>query len=282
MATTSTVERARDIALEVAAYRPDYSEQSEAIARELEGRRSWVNSSEDVRDRNRIIGSLISTALSHSHAVIKQAEQYIAPRGRGAILTRRTLAMTAFAGTPAQPELDAVMDNCCLGAELKFIHGLEYHSLGKRPWSDHEAALILDDVDGEPFAYQKAVGYPYAYVWRSSVMQTHAGPRSLLAGSIIRPIYDRDSSGQSPPEEKFAGAGLARVAGLVADDVEFKRFSLELVPKRIRTAALLDASEPDAYGEYRPHVDEATAMSAAMFAKCIAGLLKNAKNYRAA
>jgi hypothetical protein len=277
MGTISTTERTRNIAWEVASYRPDYSKQCVRIAEDLD--LGGEDLSADVRRRRLNIGWLAFKAFSHSHAVIKQAKRHIAPRGRVSVLTRRTLAMTVFAGTSARPELADVLDNCCVGSELKFVHGLEFHHLNKRPRPGHAAALILHDAKGNPFAYQKAVGYPFAYVWHDGLMRTHAGLRFLPAGSIVRPIYNRDSRGQPPPHEKFAGSGLVGITGCVADEVEFMRFSLEVVPQKIRTAALLDASAPGAYEEYRHHVSESRAMDSAAFAVCMAELVKDTKNY---
>jgi hypothetical protein len=276
MSRASTADRARAIASEVATYRPDYDEQRECIADELSRKAAG---SRNTDPRRRDIANLAFAALDFSHAVIKQADQRISPKGRVATLTRRTLAMTAFARTSLQPELDKALDDCCLGAELKFVHGLEHHRLKRRSQPDHVAALILHDAAGEPFAYQKAIGYPYAYVWRDSSMRTRAGLKRLLAGSIVRPIYDRDSCGQLPPHEKFAGVGLIGITGCVADDVEFKRFSVEVFPEKIRTASLLDASEPGAYGTYRRHVAETTIMNSTAFAGCMAELVKSTKTY---
>ena len=276
MGKVSTIDRARNIALEVATYRPDYNEQRGRIAADVGRRRTG---SGNARLRSHDIARLAYAALENSHSVIKQAGRRIPSSGRVALLTRRTLAMTAFAGTPCQPELNKVLDECCLGAELKFVRGLEHHRLKKPSRSDHAAALILHDHAGEPFAYQKAIGYPYAYVWRDSFMQTHAGPKWLSAGSIVMPIYDRDSRGQLPPHEKFAGVGLIGITGCVADDVELKRFSVEIFPEKIRTASLLEASEPDAYGTYWRHVGEAAAMNSTVFAGYMAELVKDVKNY---
>ena len=278
MSTVSRAQRARNIALEVASYRLDYGERRRPIAEDLDF--SWSKPDSDgVSERRRSVGSLAFTALGHSHAVIRQADRHILPRGRVAALTRRTLAVTALAGTSLRPELDDELDNCCLGAELKFVHGLEYHGLGKQPDPDHDAALILHDAQGEPFAYQKAVGEPNAYVWRDGLMRTRAGLRQLSAGSIVVPIYDRDSKGRPPPQEKFAGAGLVGITGCVADDVVFMRFSLEVFPERIRSAGLLDASVPGAYEDYRYHVKEARGMNSAVFADCMTELVKNTKSY---
>jgi hypothetical protein len=282
MPTISTVDRALNLALEVASYRSDYNEQLERRARKLASGWNAADAgsySESARDHNLTVGFLAYEALNHSYVAIQQADRHLAPKGRVAALTRRTLTMTACAGTPAQPVLEDVFDDCCLAAELKFVQGLEYHRLGKRPNPSHVAALVLNDTKGEPFAYQKAVGHPYAYVWRDGILQTHAGPRSLLAGSIVKPIYNRDSHGQPPPHEKFAGVGIVGIAGSMADDVEFKRFGLQLVPKAIRTAALLDVSMPDAYEEYRHHVDETVAMNNTVFADSIAELVKTNKDY---
>jgi hypothetical protein len=278
MGKASRIDRVRDIALEVATYRLDYDEQRERILESLDHRMAGGDS-EEVTERRRVMGNLVFTALEHSHAAIRLADRHINPKGKTAVLTRRTLAATAFAGTPFQAELDTALDDCCTGAELKYIRGLEHHHLGRssQPW--HAAALILHDTAGEPLAYQKAIGLPLAYVWRDGMVQTHAGPRWLFAGSIVKPIYDRDSKGQSPPHEKFAGAGLVGLTGCVADDIEFKRFSLEVLPQAIRTATLLDASAPGAYDNYRCYVTDANAMNSTIFAYKMADLAKTAKTY---
>lgn len=280
MGRVSTACRARSIALEIASYRRDYDLQRERIEKKLNLRWNQTAEAEDVDDWRCAVGRLASEVFDQSHAVIRHADRRVLSRGPAAVLTRRTLAMTAFAGTAFQPALDKVVDDCCLGTELKFVHGLEHHRLRKRCPPDHVAALILHDVLGEPFAYQKAVGHPHAYVWRNGVARTKAGLRQLHAGSIVTPLYCGDE-GQLPPHEKYAGAGVVGITGCIAEDVEFKRFSVETLPQAIRIAGLLDASAPGAYEEYRCHTAEASAMNPAIFAGHMAELLKTTKNYAA-
>lgn len=274
-----TAQRARSIALEVASYRRDYDGRRERIAKSLDFYLGKMAGARDVEGWQYVVGALAFAALDQSHVVIRRADRRILSRGRTSVLTRRTLAMTAFAGTPFQPKFDKELDDCCLGVELKFVHGLEHHRLRKPSGPSHEAALILHDVEGGPLAYQKAVGYNYAYVWRNGLMQTRAGLRYLPAGSIVKPLYGDD---KSPPHEKYAGAGLVGITGCTAEDIKFKRFGLDAMPEAIRTAGLLDASAPGAYENYRRHVGEASAMNTDMFAGCIAELMKNTRVYPAA
>lgn len=281
MGTVSTLDRARNIALEVASYRPDYDERHERIAQELDSYSSEASSG-DVFEKRRALGGLAYWALDHSHEVLRQTDRQIAPRGKSSAVTRRTLTMTALAGTTLQPRLDETLDECCLGAELKFVHGLEHHTLCKPCRPSHAAALILHDVAGEPLAYQKAIGEPSAYVWRDGLMQTRAGQKRLFAGSIVQLLYDSGDNGQSPPHEKFAGHGLVGITGCLAENVEFKRLTLEFLPEKIRRAALLDASSPEAYYDYRCHVPETSAMNSAVFGERMAELAQAAKNYLAA
>ncbi|HSX34554.1 MAG TPA: hypothetical protein VLF62_02835 [Candidatus Saccharimonadales bacterium] len=281
MSRVSPLRRAQDIALEVAAYRPDYNQRHGMIAYNLA---EYPHESDlDPRSVRRYnVARIAWHALEYSHAVIQQTDRHVRPAGRVAAVTRRTLAMTALAGSPLRPKFDPVLDDCCLGAELKFVHALEHHRLKKWSPPSHEASLVLHDVAGEPAAYQKAVGYPYAYVWRNSLVQTRAGLKQLTAGSIIRSVYNGGSEGMEPMHEKFAGAGLVGITGCVADDVEFKRFGLEVIPDRIRNACLLDASEPGAYESLRRHVAEARVLDSAAFAGHVSALLGDIKTHHAA
>jgi len=250
------------IAREVASYRQDL-----AVDKPVQ-----IAKGASISDRRRAVGFQVMNALGHSHAVISQAGRLVKPRGVVSTLTRRSLAVTALAGTAGRPLLDPVLDNCCLGAELKYVRSLEAHK-HKRARPDYDADLVLHDTDGEPCAYQKSVGQPYAYVWRTSELRTRAGPRQVHAGSIIRPVYDLESAGQTPPHQRFADAGLVAVSGCVADDVVFMRFGLEVFPQSLRRMSLLDVTGPEAYDNYRQYVGEAVRLDSRAFETSVMGIL---------
>jgi len=278
MGKAPLLEHAQNIALEVAAYRPDYNEQRQSIVEELH-RDSTLHGLESTTNICRSVGYLVADAFNYSHQVVSQADGYIAANGKTTVFTRRTLAMTAVADT-LRPWFDTAMDDCCNASELSFVHGLEFHASGRRPYPDHAAAIILHDIADEPLAYQKAVGRPLAYVWRDGVVQTSAGCRQLFAGTIVRFMHEGYYYTESALGERFAGAGLAGVGGCVADEVEFKRLSIEFLPKRIRAAVLVDAtSAEDGYGDYGHHITQACTMNSSTFADRVAEAVQTMRCY---
>ncbi len=270
MARLSVVEEARTIAQEIASYLPDCADRHAAA--------NTILMQERLQNGRRYAAAhLASLAYDYSHTIIEQAIQPVQAAGPSSALTCRTLAMTALASTGMRPQLAKKLDNCCFAAELKYIHSLELHGQppgqAELPWN---AALVLYDADDEPLAYQKTIGHAYAYVWRDGIVRTVAGLRSLMAGSIVRPRYGQTIQ---RPHRRFAGAGLVGIAGCIADDIEFKRFGLELLPKRLRRSAFLEATGPGTYDEYRDNIDEGVAMNSTLFGERIIELIKNSRSY---
>jgi hypothetical protein len=270
----STIEQAYAIASEVASYSADIPGLSGADVEWSAALDSTCAATGpgSVLRRREAVGELLSGALSDSHKIAKWAQSPIEPRGAVCDLTARTLALTAFAGEPDQLTFDRVLDNCCFGAELKFVHNLQINHSGKRPESGRNAALVLLDNDDEPFAYQKAYGHPYAFAWRNSRIRTQAGLRQVPAGAILRPLYNQGSDAP-PPHVEYAGKGLVGITDTRIDDVVFMRFGAQIFSRALCREVLLDASSEGAYSQYRAHVAETVDMDNAAFGRRVMDLL---------
>jgi hypothetical protein len=276
------INRSYAITSEIASYCPDTLGQPIRNAATLEAldKADMATGRGSVVHQRMVVANLIDKALSISHLIASRAQSPIEPRGRVYNLTRQTLALTAMAGDPCRLAFDRALYNCCLGAELMFAYGLNGHRSVKpaRVNRNRNAALLLIDADDEPCAYQKAYGHPYAYAWRDSQMRTRAGLRQIPAGAILRPVYDQESNGP-PPHEKYAGKGLVCILDSNIDDMVFMHFGIQVFPRALRQAALLDASSPDAYSHHRGQVAEAVDLDNAAFGREVMALMNDGLVY---
>ncbi|MEK7152662.1 MAG: hypothetical protein AAB834_01835 [Patescibacteria group bacterium] len=143
-------------------------------------------------------------------------------------LTRRNLNLNS-----QNPELQRTFSGGCYETELLFARSLAWHGSGRDPNPNHAAAIVLHDIDGAPFAYQKSSGHPTAYVWREGYISTQAGNRWLPAGALVDPVYERIDT--IVAQEEHTEQGLVSLVNTdTVLDVNLLRFSATCLPAELR------------------------------------------------
>lgn len=151
--------------------------------------------------------------------------------------------MLEFRSKPdAVSSVHASLGGTCFQAELRFARSIARHMKRRTPARNRLPSAILRDMNGAPFAYQKADGHPTAFAWHSGRVATSTGSRWVPQGSIVELVYEglhNRGVYQGDPRHNYPGESLIVLQDATAlSDVRLKRVGVEYSPHQLRIVAV--------------------------------------------
>lgn len=241
--------------------------------------KTWRSFYDYISQNNSAYADVLHGALCTSTTLVEKQDTNPDRDHMKFTLTQRALGFAATCPPELYPTIGEPIHTACLESELFFARSLAWHGSQNTTQTDHQAALVLRDTQGRPFAYQKASGLPTAYTWREATIAAAQKNVRVPAGAIIRYVYDEEMANTGPAYIDYVGTGLAAPADLQPPrDVEFIRLTIESLPtvlreKSVELGVWEGQSDSTNWVDHQPYAQLALTLSNQVIERTVMALI---------